>query len=255
MTPRDAALTYLRAGFSVVPIRRQDKRPLLQWRAYQVRHPSRAEAVSWWKRWPDAGVAIVCGAISGLAVVDFDPRNGDGLSALAGRLPKTLTAETGGGGLHRYFRLAPGERISKIPNLLPGVDLQAEASYVVAPPSLHPSGGVYRWCRGLALGQVPLAPFPPLVRQLVALRRAPELEGEDRPHRPRPQRPSVPTLDAVLSTLRGGRRCGRGWIAHCPAHDDRTPSLSVAERGGTVLLHCFAGCAFEEILAALQEVA
>lgn len=49
------------------------------------------------------------------------------------------------------------------------------------------------------------------------------------------------------------RRTGPGrWQARCPAHPDKCPSLSIAEgEDGRVLLHCFAGCALPEILAAL----
>lgn len=42
-----------------------------------------------------------------------------------------------------------------------------------------------------------------------------------------------------------------GYIARCPAHDDRNPSLSISEgNGGKVLLHCFAGCTIDEICKA-----
>jgi hypothetical protein len=50
----------------------------------------------------------------------------------------------------------------------------------------------------------------------------------------------------------GARRGPRGWIARCPAHDDRGPSLSIATGAdGRVLLKCFAGCDAERIAAAL----
>jgi hypothetical protein len=49
----------------------------------------------------------------------------------------------------------------------------------------------------------------------------------------------------------GARRSGAGWIARCPAHDDRTPSLGLALRNGRVLVHCFAGCTQAEVIAAL----
>ncbi len=49
-----------------------------------------------------------------------------------------------------------------------------------------------------------------------------------------------------------GRRCGRGWIAGCPAHEDRSPSLSIAERDGRVLIHCHAGCSQSDVIAALR---
>lgn len=50
------------------------------------------------------------------------------------------------------------------------------------------------------------------------------------------------------------RSAGRGrWMARCPAHDDRSPSLNISEgRDGRVLLHCFAGCSLATILKALS---
>ena len=59
------------------------------------------------------------------------------------------------------------------------------------------------------------------------------------------------TLAALLARLDGVRRCGAGFTARCPAHHDRHPSLTISVTdGGRVLLHCFAGCAFGEILGA-----
>lgn len=57
----------------------------------------------------------------------------------------------------------------------------------------------------------------------------------------------------VVGKALGGRRNGHGWLCRCPAHDDRTPSLSVATgRGGRLLLTCFAGCEATDILAELR---
>ncbi len=59
-------------------------------------------------------------------------------------------------------------------------------------------------------------------------------------------------LERVLDSLEHVRRGGAGYTARCPAHDDRNPSLSIREaEDGTVLLHCHAGCRFEDICAAL----
>lgn len=56
----------------------------------------------------------------------------------------------------------------------------------------------------------------------------------------------------VLERLKGVKESGNGWTALCPAHEDRRPSLSVAEgQDGRCLLHCFAGCSFEAIIHAL----
>ena len=60
-------------------------------------------------------------------------------------------------------------------------------------------------------------------------------------------------VDQLLDRLDGVRRAGPGrWMAKCPAHDDRHPSLGIREgQDGRSLLHCFAGCPIEDILSAL----
>ena len=57
---------------------------------------------------------------------------------------------------------------------------------------------------------------------------------------------------AVLEKLQGVRRKGEQWMARCPAHEDKGPSLSVRDENGKVLLHCFAGCTIESICGALE---
>jgi hypothetical protein len=59
--------------------------------------------------------------------------------------------------------------------------------------------------------------------------------------------------DALLSRLEHVRRTGNGrWVCRCPAHEDRSPSLSVRELDdGRLLLHCFAGCEVQSVLDAV----
>lgn len=62
------------------------------------------------------------------------------------------------------------------------------------------------------------------------------------------------TRPAILDRLRGVQRSGNGWVAFCPAHEDRAKrslSISVAEDGKT-LLHCFVGCAAETVAGAVD---
>ena len=48
------------------------------------------------------------------------------------------------------------------------------------------------------------------------------------------------------------KQSGTGWTSRCPAHDDTSPSLSIAEGDDCkALVNCFAGCTTEEIVAAL----
>lgn len=60
-------------------------------------------------------------------------------------------------------------------------------------------------------------------------------------------------LDKILDKLREVKPCGKGWSARCPAHDDHHPSLTVTEAGdGEILMHCHAGCSYEDIRHALD---
>jgi putative DNA primase/helicase len=59
------------------------------------------------------------------------------------------------------------------------------------------------------------------------------------------------SADSLARAL-DGRRSGSSWIAKCPAHDDRNPSLSIREADGKVLLHCHAGCSQRAVIEALK---
>lgn len=61
------------------------------------------------------------------------------------------------------------------------------------------------------------------------------------------------SANTLLQHLEKVRRSGQGsWLACCPAHDDKSPSLSIRETAdGRVLVHCFAGCAVHEIVSAV----
>ena len=57
----------------------------------------------------------------------------------------------------------------------------------------------------------------------------------------------------IIAKALGGRKAGGGWTAHCPAHDDRTPSLSIRDADdGKVLVRCFAGCGQRDVIATLR---
>lgn len=61
-------------------------------------------------------------------------------------------------------------------------------------------------------------------------------------------------LADVLPLLQRVKKSGTGYSAGCPAHDDRHNSLSVSESPtGALLVHCHAGCSFENVLAALPQ--
>ena len=57
----------------------------------------------------------------------------------------------------------------------------------------------------------------------------------------------------VLDRVAGVRQTAPSrWIARCPAHEDRSPSLSIREmEDGRILLHCFAGCGAIDVVQAI----
>lgn len=121
-----------------------------------------AQIAAWLRRWPWANWGIRPPA--GIIVLDIDPRNGGdtALLALTQRhkpLPPTLTARTGGSGLHVWLAYDGAAR----GKLCQGVDVKTRAGYVVAPPSQHLSGQRYEW-----ITQLPTAPAPGWVRQILA---------------------------------------------------------------------------------------
>ena len=60
------------------------------------------------------------------------------------------------------------------------------------------------------------------------------------------------TAEAIAKAL-GVRKVGAAWVARCPAHEDREPSLSIAHGdNGKVLVRCHAGCEQHRVIAAMQ---
>ncbi|WP_018878955.1 hypothetical protein [Thioalkalivibrio sp. ALE9] len=77
--------------------------------------------------------------------------------------------------------------------------------------------------------------------------------GEGRGEAPDREYSTEPPAERLLARLEKVKRTGAGrWLACCPAHGDRSPSLSIRETDdGTVLVHCFAGCGAAEVMQAV----
>ena len=59
-------------------------------------------------------------------------------------------------------------------------------------------------------------------------------------------------INDLLSRLQKVRKNGKDYMACCPSHNDRSPSLAIAEKeDGRILLKCFAGCSADEVLGAI----
>jgi putative DNA primase/helicase len=167
-----AALKYADRGWYVLPVKAGGKNPLT---AHGCNDATRDSEIikEWGSKWPSANVGILTGRHSGLVVLDIDPGHGGthGLKQLIdqhGILHDTLTCLTGGGGFHHYFA-HPGDRLIKNATKLagaPGVDLRGDGGYVVAPPSIHSSGHIYRWENANDADASLIAPLPDWLAKL-----------------------------------------------------------------------------------------
>lgn len=166
----NAALQYLRHGWSVIPLRPNSKLPMVQWVEFQTRHATPAEVEGWWNQTPGANIGVVTGAISGIVVVDVDPRHGGQAEPIHRSHHTGLVQRTAGRGSHLVYRYPGG--VDWIPNrasVQQGVDVRADGGYIVVAPSAI-DGKPYTWLGTLAdAGTVP----PPW-----AIREEPEAKGE-----------------------------------------------------------------------------
>ncbi|MBN1610872.1 MAG: bifunctional DNA primase/polymerase [Polyangiaceae bacterium] len=170
-----AALWYSRRlGWAVFPLRPRDKTPLIPradgGRGYLDATDDPGQIAQWWAETPDANVGVACGA-SGLTIVDIDPRNGgdDAWEELTrdSEIPSTVECLTGGGGRHLYFAGA-----GRTCALRDGVEVASHGHYVVAPPSIHPSGRQYNWEASSRPNEVELAPLPEWLCRMIGERPA-----------------------------------------------------------------------------------
>ncbi len=162
-----AALSLERLGLSVITLSPYSKVAARgrAWKPWQEKRPTPALLRRWWDKWPTCNIAVVTGTVSGIIVLDVDPRNGGDESLKGRHLPVTTCARTARGGFHYYYSTPQGVCIPKKPGLLPGLDLQAEGAYVVAPPSTT-DAGAYTWAPGLSPEEVGFALCPEWVLTL-----------------------------------------------------------------------------------------
>jgi hypothetical protein len=150
----DSALQWVDRGFPIFPLKPRDKVPLGYLVPRGLKDASRDSAVirNWWRLEPMANIGLRTG--NGKFVLDLD-----GESAVAwfanscGRHESTLTIRTSRG-WHLYF-----ESSTDIPcstgRISPHVDVRGVGGYVVAPPSVHPSGAVYTIDKDLPIATAP----------------------------------------------------------------------------------------------------
>jgi replicative DNA helicase len=174
MTNKDIALSYLKKGYSVIPVKspqmiradlateeiiKQCKVPLIGWKEFQNRRPTEEEVAEWFEMWPEANIGIVTGKISNLVVFDLDSEDAVAYSEKQGGFPETVKALTGKG-YHLYMQ-HPGFEIRNSVNKDLYIDIRADGGFVVASPSVHGSGRRYEWEEGHSIHEIDPAPCDP----------------------------------------------------------------------------------------------
>jgi hypothetical protein len=116
-----------------------------------TRDPRRA--AMWFETHPDHNLALCLGL--NLVALDWDPRHGADLTNNCGLPSRTMTAQTGGGGMHRLYRHAGHQKL-KGGYITPGVEVRTGNQVIVVEKSRHHSGAAYEW-RDL---EAPIASLP-----------------------------------------------------------------------------------------------
>ena len=174
-TNLDHALDLAQRGFHVFPLRPNAKEPATPHGHTDATTDADTIRQLWRVYGDECGIGIAC-APSGVFVVDIDFRNGgresiNNWEREHGQLPPHTLAVSTPGGVHLYFEAPEGIKLRG--KLCEGVDVKYQG-YVVAPPSIHPSGKPYVWIAGAD----DLQPAPPHLLAAVE-KRAPEVPSSN----------------------------------------------------------------------------
>ncbi|MBI1833906.1 MAG: AAA family ATPase [Candidatus Andersenbacteria bacterium] len=148
--------------WSIIPIIKRTKKPLVEWKVFQTRLANDEELDQWFKGKSnlEVGIGLVTGKLSGVIVVDEDTyKQKEGAPAIL----STLKSKTGRGGIHHFFQLHNELRNSVNDEL--AVDIRAEGGFVVLPPTIHPNGKQYEWIDQARFGHIP--ELPPAILQAI----------------------------------------------------------------------------------------
>ncbi len=125
---------YYQKGYSIIPLKHNEKVPAIYWKKYQYRQASKEEMLAWSMNFREPNIAIVTG--KELVVIDADdPSKLPELFKLLPEAEKTTRVKTKRC-FHFYFSNNGRHKIRSTKNLFGlGIELKANGNYVVAPPS------------------------------------------------------------------------------------------------------------------------
>ena len=138
----------------MIPMQHREKKPLVEWKKYQNERASPEQITAWVETYPNMGLGIITGSISGIAVVDIEK------GGSTKEYPPTASVKTGNEGWHLFYSLPKeGVVVKSHVRIRELTDTRGQGGYVVAPPSIHPSGVAYEWVETFdSVEELP--PFP-----------------------------------------------------------------------------------------------
>ena len=159
MTVKDYAIEYVDSGWSILPVKPEEKRPyMMNWLQYTHSRATREMVENWFKSLSGAGIGVVTGKISNMVVLDVENYCKIPIEELLKTYPTQMYSKTGSGGYHLFYQYPTG--ISKVSNrvgIFEGADLRADGGFIVLPPTVHPSGSKYEWVKRGMPGTFPKA--------------------------------------------------------------------------------------------------
>ena len=156
---RQLATEYVNSGWSILPVKPEEKRPYMtNWLQYTHSRASKETVDNWFKNLSGAGIGVVTGKVSNMVVLDVESWCKTPITEILKSYPTQMYSRTGSGGYHLFYQYPTG--VSKVANrvgIFEGADLRADGGFIVLPPTIHPSGGRYEWIQRGIPGTFPKA--------------------------------------------------------------------------------------------------
>lgn len=170
MTVSELAVEYVDSGWSVLPVRPEEKRPYMtNWLQYTKTRAPKAMVENWFQSLANPGVGAVTGRISNMVVLDVESDCPYPIEDLLKKYPTQMVSRSGSGGYHLFYQYPTNQtRVSNRVRIFEGADLRADGGFIVLPPTMHPSGQRYEWVK-----RGPLGAFPATLLDLQAQPRVP----------------------------------------------------------------------------------
>jgi hypothetical protein len=158
-TTIDLAAEYVDSGWSVLPVKPEEKRPFMtNWLQYTKTKATKEMVTSWFVNLSGVGVGVVTGRVSNMVVLDVEASCPYSIEDLLRRYPTQMYSRTGSGGYHLFYQYPTSvPHVSNRVRIFDGADLRADGGFIVLPPTIHPNGNRYEWVKRGPLGAFPVA--------------------------------------------------------------------------------------------------